>query len=43
MAEALALEEALTVSSREAALLQQREALNERLAIDASMPKGRLY
>ena len=37
MAEALALEEALTVPSRETALLEQREALNERLAIDASM------
>ena len=37
VAEALALEEALTVSSRETALLEQREALNERLAIDASM------
>ena len=35
--EALALEEALTVSSRETALLEQRQALNERLAIDASM------
>ena len=34
---AVALEEALTVSSREAAVLEQREALNERLAIDASM------
>ena len=37
MAEALALEEALAVSSREAALLEQREALDVRLAIDASM------
>ena len=37
MAEALALEEALAVSSREAALLEQREALDVQLAIDASM------
>ena len=37
MAEALALVEALAVSRREAALLEQREALDVRLAIDASM------
>ena len=37
VAEALALEEALAVSSREAALLEQREALDVQLAIDASM------
>ena len=37
MAEALALEEALAVSTREAALLEQREALDVQLAIDASM------
>ena len=37
VAEALALVEALAVSRREAALLEQREALDVRLAIDASM------
>ena len=38
VAEALALDvEALAVSRREAALLEQREALDVRLAIDASM------